>query len=226
MSGEMTLVTEASGKRRQSAPAKTAGGAAQRFSMLKRPLKEKRAEYRDRVALAEAAKPLYTRAVGEIPPADKGTVWSKARIEHLLNFLMAGGMASRWLRAAGISEGTLYAFKRRDPAFAEAYNQARSVGMDALAEEALELASTPYVAEEVAETTLANGDKVTLRKSGDNVYARKLAVWTRLELLKKWAPDRYGDKVTMDVSDTRAAKILEARKRLQQGGFMSDQTGF
>ena len=87
--------------------------------------------------------------------------------------------------------------------------------MDALADEALLIASTPMDTEEVAETTLADGGKVVVRKKGDNTYARKLAFYSRVELLKKWAPDRYGEKISVDVTDKRAAAILAARRKLQ-----------
>ena len=116
---------------------------------------------------------------------------------------------------AGLTYSDIYSRKKRDPAFAARYDEARAAGMDAIADEALLIASTPTVTEEVAETILSDGKTVTVKKRGDNTYARKLAFYARFELLKKWAPERYGEKISVDVTDKRAAGILAARRRLQ-----------
>lgn len=170
-----------------------------------------------RRALAEQVRPLYTQVVGPIPPGTSEgwrQSWSKEREEHLLAFVSSGGIPKVWLDAAGLTYLDLENWKVKIPGFSARFEKARSVGMDALAEEALIIASTPYHTEDVAETTLATGERVLVKRTGDGVYARKLAVQTRLELLKRWAPDRYGDKVTVDVTDKRASLILEARKRI------------
>ena len=51
-------------------------------------------------------------------------------------------------------------------------------------------------------------------KRYDNVYARKLAFQSRQWLLAKLAPEKYGEKPQTGDTDSRAARILAARKRL------------
>ena len=148
--------------------------------------------------MSEAIAPLYTKPTTEVPPAIVGGKWSPEREEHLFAFLTQGGIIRVWLNMAGLSYNDIYHRRKKDPSFAARYDEARAVGM-----------------EEVAETELADGKRVVVRKRGDNTYARKLAFYARVELLKKWAPERYGDKISVDVTDKRAAGILAARRRLQ-----------
>lgn len=70
-----------------------------------------------------------------------------------------------------------------DEEFAKAYREARDDGFDALAYGALELARKVY-------DKLEDG-----RIDPAVVAARKLEIWTILELLKKWDPKRYGDMI-------------------------------
>ena len=94
--------------------------------------------------------------------------------------------------------------------FSAQYARARDFGLDALAEEALEIANTPQVGEETEETD--DGYKV---KRGDMLGHRKLQIWTRLQLLAKWSPQKYGDKQTIDMNLTGslAERLARARRR-------------
>lgn len=95
------------------------------------------------------------------------------------------------------------------------YRKAVLDGYDAMAEDALTIASTPVAVEEVTETYDKDG-KLTGRyvKKGDNVLSRKLAYQARVELLSKWNPEKYGNKVEVKTSGDMAAAIAGARKRL------------
>lgn len=194
---------------------KTVEQAVNHIAGAKKPPKGSRATWEQRCALSEKVKPLYTKPITSVPGVPVGFKWSPERDEHLFDFLMQGGIIRVWLDMAGLTYSDINRRKKKDPAFAAKYDEARSLGMDALADEALLIASTPMDTEEVAETTLADGGKVVVRKKGDNTYARKLAFYSRVELLKKWAPDRYGEKISVDVTDKRAAAILAARRKLQ-----------
>jgi hypothetical protein len=66
---------------------------------------------------------------------------------------------------------------------------ARDVGYDAIAEEALQIADTPLIGE--TETSSANGLTITRQ---DMLGHRKLQIETRLKLLAKWNPNKYGDR--------------------------------
>ena len=75
--------------------------------------------------------------------------------------------------------------------------RAREIGYDKLAEECLELADTPALFEKVVETVDPTGKTHVAVTRSDDVNARRLQVETRLKLLSKWNPKRYGDRVTM-----------------------------
>lgn len=107
----------------------------------------------------------------------------------------------------------VYRWIRENPDFATGMNIARDMGADAIAEEALSIADTPVLGEETED----DGEKVKVKR-GDMLGHRKLQVETRLKLLAKWHPKKYGDKTAMEltgagggpvaITDTeRAAKI-------------------
>ena len=57
---------------------------------------------------------------------------------------------------------------------------------------------------------------LAVTKTADNVFARKLAVQATIDILKRRAPDRYGDAVKVEVADSRAQAIIDARRRLRE----------
>lgn len=85
---------------------------------------------------------------------------------------------------------TVYDWREADPEFAARFARARDAGFDAIAEEALEIADTPQ--EGIRIETDADGSK-TVRE--DMLGHRKLRVETRLKLLAKWSPKKYGERV-------------------------------
>lgn len=78
----------------------------------------------------------------------------------------------------------------KDPALDIAHGRARDEGFDALAASCLKIADTPL---EGVETT-TDEDGVS-EKRGDMLGHRKLQIETRLKLLAKWDPRRYGEKI-------------------------------
>lgn len=85
---------------------------------------------------------------------------------------------------------TVYAWKDEDPDFAERFARARELGFDAIAEEALKIADTPEIGQIV--TSKEWGDEI---KQEDMLGHRKLQIETRLKLLAKWSPKKYGERV-------------------------------
>lgn len=78
--------------------------------------------------------------------------------------------------------------------FDEAFKIARDFGADSIAEEALMIADTPMLGEIVRDSD-KEGRTVTRE---DMLGHRKLQVETRLKLLAKWFPTRYGDKIDLN----------------------------
>jgi hypothetical protein len=94
--------------------------------------------------------------------------------------LAAGKPLREWCRLEGKPHFTVvYDWRAKDSAFDLRIAQAREDGHDVIADECKELADT---------------------KPADQVEVawRRLQVETRLKLLAKWNPKKYGDKVGVD----------------------------
>lgn len=97
---------------------------------------------------------------------------------------------------------TVYRWMEADEDFAQRIAQARKLGFDAIAEEALEIANTPVEGVETED------DGVRQRvKRGDMLGHRKLQVETRLKLLAKWAPAKYGERTAMELTGAEGGPV-------------------
>jgi len=83
----------------------------------------------------------------------------------------------------------IYAWAAKDKELSERIAQAREQGYDAIAEDLLQIADTPLMGE--TETSSATGLTITRQ---DMLGHRKLQIETRLKLLAKWNPKKYGDR--------------------------------
>lgn len=87
--------------------------------------------------------------------------------------------------------------------FASAIAQARARGFDAIAESCLEIADDAR--NDWMERLRLGGEGgerpiVSYELNGEHVQRSKLRIETRLKLLAKWDPKRYGDKLTTEVT--------------------------
>lgn len=82
-----------------------------------------------------------------------------------------------------------------DPAFASAIARAREDGFDSLAYECLEIAEDG--SRDYAEKERPDGTKHEAFDS-EHVQRSKLRIETRLKLLAKWDPKRYGERLDVD----------------------------
>lgn len=122
-------------------------------------------------------------------------VKSPELLDALCAYLAQGGMMLTFAKRVGLGRSALSQWCSKDPKWKAAVAKAREQGVDALAEEALAMATDPLMVEDVYERYDNDGNLLSRDvKTGDAVYARKLAVSTRLDLLKKWAPEKYGDQ--------------------------------
>lgn len=98
---------------------------------------------------------------------------------------------------------TVYDWINSNPDFAARIAQARETGYDAIAEEAMAIADEPPPSTQFGTT------------DGGAVQHAKLRIETRLKLLAKWSPKKYGDKQQIEHSGQIdvAQAILAARKR-------------
>jgi len=117
---------------------------------------------------------------------------------------------------------TVYDWKDANPAFSARFAHAREVGYDVIAEEALSIADTT---QEGTETTVRPDGSEEVKR-GDMLGHRKLRIETRLKLLAKWHPQKYGDKVLTELTGKNGGAIQaenvhmtadEAYKRMLNG---------
>ena len=101
------------------------------------------------------------------------------------------------------SHTTVYTWLDEQPEFALRFGRARAQGEDLIAQECLAIADTPV---EGVETTVKPDGSVE-EKRGDMLGHRKLQIETRLKLLAKWNPKKWGDKVQNEHSGPDGAPI-------------------
>ena len=87
---------------------------------------------------------------------------------------------------------TVYEWMKENEQFSGRITRAREAGFDAIAEECLQIAD--FTGDDTIQTEFGPvPDKEWIMRS-------KLRVETRLKLLSKWDPKRYGDKVQTELS--------------------------
>lgn len=123
----------------------------------------------------------------KLPPLDR------AKVITAICDQLADGIP---LRAICRQEGmpawrTVYDWIKGDAEIAAKFEGARLIGFDAIAEDILEIADTP----KVGLIKTYEGESKTVREE-DMLGHRKLQIETRLKLLAKWHPKKYGERVT------------------------------
>ena len=88
---------------------------------------------------------------------------------------------------------TVYDWMGRDETLSAAIARARDVGYDKMAEECLQIADTPVEGSKVVETE--DGKVIYTRE--DMLGHRRLQIETRLKLLAKFNPKKYGDRAIL-----------------------------
>jgi hypothetical protein len=87
--------------------------------------------------------------------------------------------------------------------FASRIARARELGFDAIAEECLNISDNQE--EGVKTVTDHNGTKV---ETADMIAHRKLKIETRLKLLSKWNPKKYGDKMDVTTDGEKINNVI------------------
>lgn len=107
---------------------------------------------------------------------------------------------------------TVSDWKKVYPDFADRFLTARDEGFDEIAADCLRIANTPLVGE--TETSKEWGTEV---KRGDMLDHRKLQIETRLKLLAKWDPRRYGERIHQEHSGQIGVTGLAGKMRGRRG---------
>lgn len=182
----------------------------------------------DRVRLADMERLMWedrmaneiAKRAGEAPLVEwkpGGTFdWTPDLDQALLEHVANGGTYTGFARRIGCSRTAVVARAQQED-IAEQIEVAKAQGFDAMAEMALEVASTPYVTEQTVELVDALGNTREKHiKTFDAVDVRKLVFQSHMQMLSKLAPNKYGEKPEAPQSDTMAQQILKARARVRE----------
>lgn len=102
-------------------------------------------------------------------------------------------------------DNTVRDWMAADSEIAGAIARAREQGFDMIAMEALRIADTPVIGEEITESE----DGMQVKKC-DMLGHRKLQIETRLKLLAKWDPKRYGERMAQEISGPNGGPVSVA----------------
>jgi hypothetical protein len=120
---------------------------------------------------------------------------------------------------------TVYDWMGRDEELSASIARARDIGYDAIAEECLQIADTIHLGQRKVYSAGAEEgeDSVTVHEE-DMLGHRKLQIETRLKLLAKFHPTKYGDKLGLhgvegaapiSTEDATASKFLEVIRNME-----------
>lgn len=164
-----------------------------------------------------------TKDLSEYPPMVKPTKYDKATAQEMCQMLSDGIPLREICRSSDKYPAwrTVYDWMKQDADLTTAIAYAREIGCDAIAEDCLRIADTPLLGEIITD----DGEKVTVKKE-DMLGHRKLQIETRLKLLAKFHPKKYGDKVAIggdpenpikvDNSSAIFSELVEALKMKRQ----------
>jgi hypothetical protein len=115
---------------------------------------------------------------------------------------------------------TVYDWIGGNADFATRIAHARASGYDAIAEETLEIADDSR--NDWMDKRAEEGDEKAGQFNGENVQRAKLRIETRLKLLAKWSPKKYGDKIELGGSVDVHSKIERITRRIVDGTGTGD----
>ena len=129
-----------------------------------------------------------------------------AIVERVLEGIESGTTLAELCRTERIGRRTFYDWLEADEEMAARFARARVIGFDAIAEQALVIADTPVEGERTKIDD--DGKEETTRE--DMLGHRKLQVDTRLKLLAKWDPKRYGERIQTAQTDVEGNDVAPA----------------
>lgn len=127
-----------------------------------------------------------------------GETYAASLEAQMLSDYVSGGMPlAQACRTLGVSPLTTYDRLSKWPEFADLMNRARDVGYDMIAVDCLE------IADETGKDTVTTSRGEFANKEW--MARSKLRVETRLKLLAKWHPKKYGEKLEIESKSASVA---------------------
>ena len=124
----------------------------------------------------------------------KNPTYTGELLDYICKQISEGIPLAEICRQKDIGRTTVYDWMKENPTFAEQFARARDVGFDAIAEECFDIADNS-----TNDWMERNRNGVeTCEFNADHVQRSKLRIETRLKLLAKWNPKKYGDKLEIE----------------------------
>ena len=141
------------------------------------------------------------------------------RVEEIIVWVSEGKPLREYCRIEGNPPfRTVYNWLEKDKEFLARFAHARDLGEDVIAQECLEIADD--ATNDWMEYHDKDGDAIGWKLNGEHVQRSKLRIETRLKLLAKWNPKKYGERTTLagdpdnplmePLDDTQRAAKLKA----------------
>lgn len=140
-------------------------------------------------------------------PHGRPTAYTLEKADQICDWYSNGKTLTACCRELGIGRRTLYDWMVAHEDFSARLARARELFADSLADECLAIADNPEEGQIIEEGTNENGAFSKIKRV-DMIDHRKLKVDTRLKLLAKWAPARYGDKKQVDVNNVTPVQVV------------------
>lgn len=133
-------------------------------------------------------------------------------IERIIDGLSVGTPLRELCRQDGMPAWrTVYDWLQQDAELATRFARARELGFDAIAEEVLEIAddgTNDWVKRRRQDGTIEDAVDT------EHIQRSKLRIETRLKLLAKWSPKKYGDKIDHTLSGPDGAPVQVAHANI------------
>ena len=123
------------------------------------------------------------------------SLYTPERFDEICARISKGEPRAQICRSISIGTSTVYDWMAADTALAGRFARARAEGFDVIAEDCLEIADD----------------------RDDDPASRRVRVETRLKLLAKWDPKRYGDRVELAGSKDQPLTV-QIVKLTEEGG--------
>lgn len=130
----------------------------------------------------------------------------------IIEWISEGKPLREFCRQNELAWKTVYNWLEANADFAARFARARDIGADAIAEQALEIADTPLEGVRTETTTGEDGGTKEVRE--DMLGHRKLQVETRLKLLAKWFPQKYGEKTEHTINGPIGITVSQTDSKL------------
>jgi hypothetical protein len=153
-----------------------------------------------------AKKPAAKKA--DKKPHGRPSLYTQPLGKRICDRLSKGEPLAQICRDAGMpAVRTVSLWKESHPDFGANFARAREEGYDAIAAGCLEIADDAK--NDWMETFAIDDDASAYKLNGEHIQRSKLRIETRLKLLAKWDPKRYGDKLALGgADDLPAFKVM------------------